>query len=301
MSQDNEFNQYLKGNSALTQVYAELPDAALSAHLDAAILAEAHRAVNARPGAKPKRRWTIPLGMVATLFVVVMAGLQLPHMLKDAATPQRQQEEKMTAMMDTGIAGLSSDAPETHKKIQESTRALPKEKSEIIRAEAAIKSSDAGAPVKMSAPVVERPQKSEVSESRSSSNALMAPAAPMAAPVPQAAKPMGFSGSGYIAQDKVLSKEKKASGHVQDRLSDALEQSAPAAAMIDAPQPLQLKRALVQPVLDEAVDENLLPDEWLIRIKRLKEEGKRDEVRKELAAFKKRYPDRPIPVTLEIK
>ena len=301
MNQDMEFEQYLKGNSALTQVYAELPDAALPAHLDAAILAEAHRAVNARPGAKHKRRWTIPLGMVATLFVAVMAGLQLPHMLKDAASPQQQQEEKMAALMDTGIAGLSSDAPETHKKIQESTRALPKEKSEIIRAEAAIKSSDAGAPVKMSAPVVERPQKSEVSESRSSSNALMAPAAPMAAPVPQAAKPMGFSGSGYIAQDKVLSKEKKASGHVQDRLSDVLEQSAPAAAMMDAPQPLQLKRALVQPVLDEAVDENLLPDEWLIRIKRLKEEGKRDEARKELAAFKKHYPDRPVPVTLEIK
>ena len=99
----------------------------------------------------------------------------------------------------------------------------------------------------------------------------------------------------------MLAKEKKASGFVQECLSDALEQPAPAAAVVSAPQPVQLKRALVQPALNEAADKNILPDAWLIQIKRLKDEGKREEARKELAAFKKRYPNFSIPVTLENK
>ena len=297
MNQDKAFDQYLKGNSALSQVYAELPDTALPAHLDAAILAEAHRAVNAGPGAKPKRRWTIPLGMVATLFVAVMAGLQLPHMLKDAASPQQQQEEKMAAMMDTTIAAQTSDAPETHKKTQEIARVQAQAKSESTRIEPVMEAVNSGSSVRMSAPVIEPPQKSVASESRFSNNTLVSPATPIEAPAPQPAKPMGFSASGYIAHDKALAKEKKASGFVQDKQNEALDQSAPAAAMMLAPQAEQLKHV----PKEEASEPTSTSEDWLKRIKKLTTEGKLDEAKKELAAFKKRYPDYQVPEAFEIR
>ena len=303
MSQDREFEKYLQGSSTLTKLYAEMPDAELPTHLDAAILAEAHRAVDSRPGAQPNRRWTIPLGLVATLFLAVMIGLQVPFMLKEAASPQQRHEEKIAAMMDTGIAEQPSAAPETDKKIQKRASVRPQEKSEIIRAEPAIEAAEAIAPVRLSAPVVVSPRKSVVSESNSLNGVLMAPAAPLAtpgSPAPLPEKPLGFSGSEYIGHDQVLAKEKKSGGLVQDKPSDALEQQAPAAVMA-APQSVLLNRALVQPMQDEAVDTSLPPHEWLDRIIKLKQVGKLDEARKELTAFKKRYPDFPVPVTLEIK
>ena len=304
MSQDREFEKYLQGSSTLTKLYAELPDAELPTHLDAAILAEAHRAVDSRPGAQPNRRWTIPLGLVATLFLAVMIGLQVPFMLKEAASPQQRHEEKIAAMMDAGIAEQPSAAPETDKKIQKRASVRPQEKSEIIRAEPAMEAAEAIAPVRLSAPVVVSPRKSVAAENKSLNSALMAPAAPLAtpgSPAPLAEKPLGFSGSEYIGHDQVLAKEKKSGGLVQDKPIDALEQQAPAAAVMAAPKPVQLKRALVQPALDEAVDASLPPQEWLDRIKKLKQVGKLDEARKELTAFKKRYPDFPVPVTLENK
>ena len=105
MSQDREFETYLQGKTDLSQLYADLPQVELPDHLDAAILAEAHRAVKSRPAAKPRRRWSIPLSMVASLFVVVMIGLQLPYMLKDAALPQPQEEERIAvAAMDKSMS-----------------------------------------------------------------------------------------------------------------------------------------------------------------------------------------------------
>jgi hypothetical protein len=297
MSQDREFEKYLQGSSALSQLYAELPDAKLPAHLDAAILAEAHRAVSSRPGAKPKRRWTIPLGLVATLFVAVMIGLQVPHMLKEAASPQQRQEEKMAVMMDTGAAGRPSDAIEPEKKIQKWASVRPQEKSEIILAEPAMEAAEVVAPVRSSASVVVSPQKSVTSERKFSNRALNAPAAMLAAPASLAAKPLDISVSGFIEQGKVLAKEKNASGLLQDKQSYALEQQAPAAAMITAPQPLQLKRALK----DETSETTSSPEDWLKRIKRLTIDGKLDEAKKELTAFKKNYPGYPISAALEIR
>ena len=49
MSTDKELDDYLKGGSELSRAYADADDIAPPAHLDAAILAQAHRAVYARP------------------------------------------------------------------------------------------------------------------------------------------------------------------------------------------------------------------------------------------------------------
>ena len=61
------------------------------------------------------------------------------------------------------------------------------------------------------------------------------------------------------------------------------------------PQPVQTKRSLSK---DDAITS---PEDWLDRIKKLKQEGRLEEAKKELDAFKKRYPDFPVPEALQTR
>ena len=275
MSQNSkldEFEKYLDGKSEVSQLYAELPEVVLPDHLDAAILAEAHRAVNSRPGAKLRRRWAVPLSMVATLFVAVMIGLQLPYMLKDTTQRPIPTEEKVAAMMDKSMAEHSSVVQEERKKTQEMAQVTARKKSEISR----------GAPAPMEAEVA-------VSATQNAAVGALPPAS-------VAAKRMELMERADVDSGIALSKEKKAVAHAEGNLSDAFEQLAPAAA---APAPVQLNRSLMQPLKDEASVANLRPEDWLLRIKKLKQEGKLVEAKKDLAAFKKRYPDYSVPEALD--
>ena len=273
MSQNSkldEFEKYLDGKSEVSQLYAELPEVVLPDHLDAAILAEAHRAVNSRPGAKPRRRWAVPLSMVATLFVAVMIGLQLPYMLKDTTQRPIPTEEKVAAMMDKSMAEHSSVVQEERKKTQEMAQVTARQKSEISR----------GAPAPMEAEVA-------VSATQNAAVGALPPAS-------VAAKRMELMERADVDSGIALSKEKKAVAHAEGKLSDAFEQLAPA-----APAPVQLNRSLMQPLKDEASVANLRPEDWLLRIKKLKQEGKLVEAKKDLAAFKKHYPDYSVPEALD--
>lgn len=285
MSQDtksNDLENYLEGKSALSKLYADLPEVDIPKHLDAAILAEAHRVVGSRPGSKPKRRWTIPLGMVATLFVAVMVGLQLPYILQDATSPQQYKEDRVAAMMEKSMEERSSAVPEDSKKTLVMDKTMPKAKSANTSGAPATMPVEAEAPARHNAPALAVPS--------------------VATPTPAtASKRMELRELEEIDRERMVSKEKKFSGQAQSNMSDTLEQRAPAAATMAAPAPMQLKRSLMQSSKDEASDAGLTPEEWLIKIKRLKEEGKLDEAKKELAAFKKRYPGYRVPETLELK
>ncbi|MDD1751054.1 MAG: hypothetical protein LUO89_14415, partial [Methanothrix sp.] len=99
----------------------------------------------------------------------------------------------------------------------------------------------------------------------------------------------------------VLSKEKKSSARAEGYLSDRLEQRPSAAAAEVAPEPMQREAKPLGSIKEEAGGANQSPEAWLIRIKRLKQEGRLDEARKELAAFKKRYPGYTVPPDLEVR
>lgn len=266
MSQDRELENYLQGNSDLSQVYADAPPVEPLEHLDAAILAQAHRAVNARPGIRPKRRWAIPLGMVASLFAIVMIGLQLPYLLKEPMLLQAPPEANVTAAMDQAEAEQVSRAAAERGKLQ----AVAKPKSEITRNEPAKSAMEAYAP----------------------------PAAPMAAaPAPaMAAKRIELRESAELPNAGALEKEQKAADVGTGDVSDALARRVPAAAVLVAPQTAQTAPALKN---DEAIKEDLPPEVWLARIKKLKQEGKQEEAMKELAAFRKRHPDFRVPAAFD--
>ncbi len=262
MNQDKELDTYLQGKTELSRLYADSPQIEPPDHLDAAILAEAHRAVNARPGAKPKRRWAIPLGMVASLFAVVMIGLQLPHMLGQPALQPVPMEAKVGESMDESVA-----IPEPSAKRE---RVMDSAKPEIAG------NKPAAVP----------------------EEAYVQPAAPMAAVPAPVARRLEMRESAEVQSAGVLSKEKKSADVGGSNLNDALEPRAPAAAGLVSSPPAQLERALKKDETDKA---SMSPEDWLARIRKLKREGKPEEAKKELAAFKKRYPDYPVPKALEVR
>ena len=324
MSQDREFETYLQGKTDLSKAYAhisqiEQPQVEVPDHLEAAILAEAHRAVGARPGDKPKRRWAIPLSLVASLMVAVLVGLQMPYMLKEAALTQAPKEDKVgVATLDKSLAEQVSPATEARNKIQP----MAKAKSELASTERASIAGQSEAPAKQglqefaapkqaagiigsvnetvapsaqnAAGMVNMPQSPPVVESGRLERALKS--APSAAPA-FAAKHLREPVE--IDQGAALAKEKKVVGNADSYVSDALEQNAPAPARMAAPAAAQLEDGL--PLNDKADLANLSKADWLARIKNLQQQGKLDEAKKELAAFKKRYPDHPIPKALEMR
>lgn len=275
---DRAFDNYLQGDSALSRAYAELPEIKLPDHLDAAILAEAHRAVGAAPGGRKKYHWNFPLSMVATLFVVVMAGLILPDMLKDVAVTHDLQQSQPASLPETAPAEVAAPVVATPmvadrlaKKVQEP---LP------LKAEIAV--------TKPIAETVRLPEK-EVAVDKPVA-ARMAPSAAPAAPAAQmlgaAAERMQAAEQMENAERKAASKEKRAVMAVE---RSKLEAAAPAATM-----------AASSALLDEAAAESPQAEAWLQRIKKLQQEGKQEEAKKELAAFRKKYPDYVIPKELSL-
>lgn len=213
----------------------------------------------------------------------------------------------MAALMDKNPAESSAPAPAEAQKIQ----MLATVKSDRSRNKPASMADEAQAPAKANAPALAAPQQSITADTAKQYGAASivaspAPAAapPAAAPAPapaRAARRLESRENELLDSGDVLAKEKKSSGNAAAIVSDSFEQPAPAAARMAAPQPAQAERGLMQSAKDEASTASLRPEEWLNRIKRLKQEGRREEAKKDLAAFKKRYPDYPVPEGIEVR
>lgn len=279
MSQERELEQYMQGKSDLSRAYAELPAVEVPDHLDAAILAEAHRAVGARPGGTKKRRWAVPLSMVATLFVVVMVGLQWPYLSPNAGRPVPGEEPPMA------VAAAPAPLAETRK-----ANGMQADKQVASARAAQAFKGDVGAA--QDAPAVGAAAKAApVPESKPASVMPAAPAAPAAtAPVQLLERAVG-------EREMALSKEKKSAARAEESLSDSYQPTAPAAAGLMAPESARVARPMAAPLKDEAASQR--PEDWIARIKLLKQQGKLDEARKELAEFRKRYPDYVVPKEVE--
>ncbi|HEY6093388.1 MAG TPA: hypothetical protein VIU93_00405 [Gallionellaceae bacterium] len=275
MSQDRELEQYMQGKSDLSKAYAELPPIDVPDHLDAAILAEAHRAVGARPGARPKRRWAVPLSLVATLFVVVMIGLQWPYVSRDAALPAPGEERP------TVVAAAPAPITMQANKRAETARVAQADKADVAVSQGAPAVSAAAKP----APVVENKPMSVMSA---------APAAPAAAE-PR----VKMLERAADDREMALTKGKKSAAPAAGSVGEAYSQPAPAAAGLVAPAPAA--RPMAAPLRDEAAAARQRPEDWIARITLLKQQGKLDEARKELAEFRKRYPDYVVPEAAEIR
>lgn len=330
---DKEFEIYLQGKSELSQQYADIPEVKLPDHLDAAILAEAHRAVGSRPGSIRKHSWTMPLSLVATLFVVVMAGLILPDMLKDM---RRQQEyapqpagSALQEIFNTAQEGAGAPYPANSPAPAASPeRRLPE--PEVIKAErsASVTSqkrmadtlASAGAigamkpqpkallqnqmqPVAAGQALPAMPQK-QLMISRSDKEVATDQETLRAAAAPVAGIEAAMSAREEAAPMAALAKRKMAEPPVEAKKSEQLARPAPAsialeplpAAVVAAPEmPVGAAHDIGKADKLQADEEVLQPAAWIARIRKLKLQGRKPEAEKELVAFRKHYPDFRLP------
>ncbi len=87
----------------------------------------------------------------------------------------------------------------------------------------------------------------------------------------------------------------RTSAKAERRRAFTYADGAPPVAAASAPEAAS-SMAAAPPLADTA---NLRPQDWLARIRQLKQQGKLDEARKELAAFRKHYPDYAVPADLK--
>ncbi len=272
---DSEFEAYLQGKSSLSDSYADLPQPKAPDHLDAAILAEAHRAVGARPGGRRWRSWMIPASMAATLFVAVIIGAQLRYLLPSDESPQ-------AARSDSAVSGNLA------KEMRKEDNVAAQDKTAAAPAPAPVEQKPARAPQRrMAAAPAPAPSNQPMADQA-------APAAAAPAALAEKQEAVQSERAAPSAEAGLMARKKKAlsEGEVS---TFAAPPAAPEAAAAPAPQPGEQLGAA------KADTASLRPEEWLARIRQLKQQGRLDEAKKELAAFKKRYPAYTLPKDLELR
>lgn len=290
---DKELEDYLAGKSGLPDAYASLPKIQPPDHLDAAILAEAHRTVNSGPGdaraRKPRwRAWAVPLSAVATLFVVVMVGMETPYTAHEtipqsipAPAPAPAAEKPHT------VPSAERIQVDKNSEANESKRSLRVLKQSTIRADALKNESRA----------------TGEAQDRAAQQQIAKPAQPAPMPAETMAQP--------DVQAKSLQDERAPEVRTNQPAPQGLpapaapvaaappaaEQApAPAAAAVAAP-----TTAAEAPVLTTNGFVSLNPRQWLMHIIKLKRQGRLAEAKKQLAEFRKRYPGYRVPKEAEVK
>jgi hypothetical protein len=222
--------------------------------------------------------------MVATLFVAVMIGMQLPYMLPEAAkAPQYKKEEAVQSMSESTFSAASE---------RKKTFTI-----DTLSAKDTSRNSAAGRSEQL------RDEPAMMSPEKEASSKVYAPPLPSTVVLPQA--PASVMQRSQLRESKnidnglSLSKAKESVVPRSMNVGDSLESPAPRATMA-APVPEELDVGAMPSKLDEADVSNLSAEDWLKRIKKLKEAGKQEEARKDLTAFKNRYPTYAIPKELDL-
>jgi len=103
--------------------------------------------------------------------------------------------------------------------------------------------------------------------------------------------------------DKATSAEKRASDATEDEQepgrAELMLQRAPSAA---AESPTPREETIAPAALDEAMESDAAlptPEDWVRRLLQLEQEGRDEELRLELKAFREAYPDYPLPPELQ--
>ncbi len=259
----------------LDEAYRDLPGDEPPPELDERIRAAARRAVGARPQSLEARRswasrWRVPLSLAASVVVVVTLTLMV-------------QEEEHRARYSDPIPAPVPSAPATLED-RASSRAAEEPKRMETEQPRMVKPT---APAPRAAPAPAEPQR--------------APAADAAAPPPQLEK---------LETRQQRRDEPKAAGVPPLPAAGtppAATPSSPPAAGVSPPAPggaadsLSRERAGGERparAMRSAPEVARSPEEWIEEIRRLKAQGRHAEAAAELAEFRRRHPEYPLPADL---
>lgn len=293
-----------KADPGLARLYREAAQEEPPAHLDAAILAAAHRDIGVRPwatGSAWLRSWRLPVSIAA----VVLLSVSLVTLMFDeggdrlTAPPRRTPDSPAKASVDRESAPLPAQPAET---IPPATKAAPAmgtvetrqgareaQPAESSSAKEAKRAEPVATPGAAPQPFPAAPQAAMAerreTESKPAPLRDMAPQPPAAAMDSPA--PAGKSAAD-LARAPAVGEETPRAAAPAPLMRNRAAPEAAASVARPAPQ----KSALIREY------ENRTPEKWLEKIAELRRDGKTAEADEMLAEFKKRFPEHPLPAAL---
>ncbi len=264
--------------------------------LDNAIRAAARRAVASRPrlaGLPFSRSWGVPLSIAAVIVLsvslVTLLREEAPELaqLPRAEAPAADAEHKPAAS--AAAAGKSAaTAPKTLvPEVQRSTGVGLKP------------------PLQTSRPSIGIRGNTESPVPAAGSGKDTAAAGPTPAPLAKLAAPEAFPGAADGRDNKVAApaKEPRQRAKEEGRRDVVVDPPAGVQQRLEAAKPARsagVAASAPAPRIAGALeaDANLPPEKWLERITELRRQGRLEEAKRNLAEFRKRYPDYTLPASL---
>jgi len=251
----------------LDQAYRELPGDEPPPEVDERIRAAAHRAVGARPQSLEARqrswasRWRVPLSLAATVVLAVTLTVMVLEEERPAFRSAPVFAPTPSAPTILEDRAPPSPAAEAAKRADTGPTPAPARRAPASAEPQPPPAADAAVPA--ATPQLQKleTRQQPLEESRP------APAAPAATPAPPKPSPLAAPPATPSGASDSLSRERAAGER-------------PARAMRSAP---QVARS---------------PEEWIEEIRRLKAQGRDADAAAELAEFRRRHPEYPLPVDL---
>jgi hypothetical protein len=298
---EQQLDEYLKGESSVSRQYRQLPSDEIPASLDRVVLQQAEDAVK-RPSRPAWVHWTAPLAVAASAVLVVSIVMQTG--LRDettvAAPPTMAQKRAAEAEVETRM-------------IQESAGAPAQEESADLAA--SMEADPAPSLPKLEVPllpnVADEPQTFAVSPAPAPAPAAAPP--PVSAPAPQmeAVEVQGSERAKAEQEDKAefvadASRQKSAReelSRAQDRAvaqrATRNEQDQAAGAANAAPATvLSYSRPISASATDNVAKiQHTDPAAWLKEIRQLRKDNKQEEANREWRQFREAFPDYDVAET----
>jgi hypothetical protein len=302
----NEFERDREVDTAWRAASRDEPPPAL----DAAIRAEARRAVGAAPGGKRNKHWWYPLATAATVAVLAVSIIQLtpPEQVaptvvaEQSAAPREARNEvaRPSAGSDARLAMPPPAAPAATPPPPVETQSALKREQGVARG--AIESERAAAPAqapealakKQSAEATEEaparaklappPQEKPDAGPTATFGGIRAPSFPRSEPFPAKTAQPGARRDAYAQAPGAVANAPAGAGEMQ------APRRAPAAPAVENRVAAAKVANADEAKAKDAGAENV--EDWIKRIRDLKNEGRLDDAAKELAAFRVAFGER---------
>ena len=278
---DRDLERYLRHDDALSRAYAELKSERPSPALDQAVLARARDALKSTPrGGKRPRNWTAITALAATVllsFGLVMRLALEPESQMPAALPQDSAQPLPRA------SSPAAEADQGSFEKKDSTRFAP---APNVPAASSIEGQRPVIEEEIRAATEQVPETSEPTPPAAVLESRSAPPAPAAAPK------LGDVRKETAPATQPLRRDRASANGAEERASAGLLKSqAEVAAPHDRDATAAASSATTADEAPAKEEFRLTPEGWLAEIERLRAAGETEAAERELARFRKAYPD----------
>jgi hypothetical protein len=270
---EQQLDEYLKGDSSVSRQYRQLHTAEVPTELDRLVLRQAEDAVKtgATRGRPAWVRWTAPLAVAASAVLVLSIVIE---------TGVRDETTVLQAPQQTTMQAKKREREES-RELAES-----KAKETVVNAQAA------------------KPQAADT-------QAADTQAARTQAAKPQAERAPGFVPPAEVAADLAADEAPPALAEPANDAPQAFTESRPPPPPVAAPAPSprimparsmsraanEAERALQAASVEEAAQKAMDPEAWLKAIRELRKENKQEQADREWQRFRAAFPDYEVAET----